>query len=116
MTHAQWTRRLTALVGNIETLRRRLDALAKQAPGDKPGKKEKKVKKQAKKAAKPAKRSAKKSQKRSGGKGAIGRSIVYNGIKAKVIGKEGNKFVAKASGKKAFKVSTTYVYRQINAA
>ena len=108
MTHAMLTRRLTALVGQIENIRRRIDVLAKDtAPQDK-----NRTKKQTTKKSKTSKKTSKRTSSR---KNVIGRTIVYGGARAKVIEKDGSQFIAKANGKKAFRVSTTYVYRQLSA-
>jgi hypothetical protein len=105
MTHGQIVRRITAVVSQLNNLSVRLDKLteeaAKSAPTTK-GKAKAAPKAKAAKAPKQAKRTV------------IGASIVYQGLKGKVLERKGSKFLCEMSDGKRRQVSTVYVYRQLS--
>jgi len=101
MTHGQLTRRITAIVSQLNNLSTRLDALTTEAAESAP-----KAKGKAKA----------KAPKQAGAKRAsvIGASIVYGGVKGKVLERKGSKFLCEMADGKRRQVSTVYVYRQLS--
>lgn len=120
MTRHQMIRRLTKIVAQMESIRKRVDAIVGDSdnePQDKPSRTSSTTKRKAKKGAK-AKRTS------SGRLKAIGKVLKYQGGRVKVVERKNGKYYVKALAKieargkkipkgKVFAVGSVWLYKNV---